>query len=154
MELFKNASLKDMYESFTQKTIFKIFDCQYCNQKCCRKHYRFDCSCNQCREMRCYNCHKFNVELDALLTSCSEQARLYILNYVRDFFRVSSISLDFFFNFQKPFDIDAEKLQSIIWNLRLYHSSKKGRHVEHQLDITNYADYVYTIDGKTFTFKS
>ena len=142
-----------MYESFTQKTIFEIFDCQYWNQKYCRKHYRFDCSCKQCRETRCYKCHKFNVELDTLMTSCSEQARLYILNNVRDFFRVNSATLEFFFNFKKQHDIDSEKLQSIVWNLTVYHGTKKGRHVEHLLDTTNYADYVYTINNRKYTFK-
>ena len=138
-----------MYESFTQKTIFEIFDCQYWNQKYCS---RFDCSCKQCRETRCYECHKFNVELDAFMTSCSEQARLYILNYVRDFFRVNSATLEFFFNFKKQHDIDSEKLQSIVWNLRVYHGTKKGRHVEHLLDTTNYADYIYTINNRKYTF--
>ena len=87
------------------------------------------------------------------MMSCSDEARLYIFNYVRDFLRISTTTLDFFFNFKKVHDIDQEAFQAIIWKLRLYHGSKKGRFVEHQLDTTNYANYVYTIDGRKFTFK-
>ena len=150
MELFKKDTLKKMYENFTQKTIFQIFNCKYCSQKYCRKHYRFDCSCNQCREAKCYNCHRFNVELESLMTSCSKEARLYILNYVRDFFSVNSITLKFFFNFEKQCDIDSEKLQNIIWDLNLYHGTKKGRQVERLIETTNYA---YTIGNRKFIFR-
>ena len=102
-----------MYESFIQKTIFTIFDCQYCNKKCCARHYKFDCTCRFSRETRCYSCHKFNVEIDLLMTSCSDEARLYIFNYVRDFLRTSATTLDFFFNFKKVHDIDQEAFQAI-----------------------------------------
>ena len=87
------------------------------------------------------------------MTSCSEEARVYILNYVRDFFRVDSNTLIFFFNFEKQFDINTNKLQSLIWNLRLYHESKKGRHVEHLVDTTNYSDYIYKIRNRKHIFR-
>ena len=140
-----------MYENFIQKTILTISDCQYCTQKSCVRHYKFDCSCSYCRETRCYNCHKFNVELDALMTSCSEQARLYILNYVRDFFGASSFTSKFFFNFAKRFDIDAQNLHDIVWALNVHHGTKKGKHVEHQLHTANYSDYIYRIANRKFT---
>ena len=78
---------------------------------------------------------------------------IYILNYVRDFFRVNGITLNFFYNFEKQFDIRTDKLQSLIWNLRLYHESKKGRHVEHLLDTTSYSDYVYRIGNRKHIFR-
>ena len=87
------------------------------------------------------------------MTSCAEEARLYIFNYVRDFFRASSITLDFFFNFKKRDNIDSQSFQNLVWKLRLYHGTKKHKHVEHQLDTSNYADYVYRIGNRKFTFK-
>ena len=84
------------------------------------------------------------------MTSCSQEARLYILNYVRDFFSVNSITLKFFFNFEKQCDVDSEKLQNIIWDLNLYHGTKKGRQVEHLIETTNYA---YTIGNRKFIFR-
>ena len=47
------------------------------------------------------------------MTSCSDEARLYIFNYVRDVLRTSATTLDFFFNFKKVHDIDQEAFQAI-----------------------------------------
>ena len=149
MGLFKNETLKKMYKNLVEKTIFQIFDCKYCNQKYCAKHYRFDCSCRQCREAKCYNCHKFNVELDSLMNSCSEEARVFIFNYVRDFFSTSSVTLNFFYNFEGKKDINTENLRDITWNLRLHHGTKKGRVVEHMAKTMS---YTYIIASRKFIY--
>ena len=101
MELFKKDTLKKQYKKFTEKTIFGIFECNYCNQTCCRMHYRFDCTCGRCRIAKCYKCHKFNIELDLLMKAASNETREYIYNFVRDFFATSSQSLEFFYDFNK-----------------------------------------------------
>ena len=85
MELFESRHLKKMYENFTSNTIFTIFDCKYCNLQSCFDHYKFDCSCKNCRIVRCKNCQNFNNELDILMYAASKEARIYIFNYVRDF---------------------------------------------------------------------
>ena len=131
MELFTNEALKKICKTFVEKTIFEIFDCKYCNLKYCVKHYHFDCSCEQCRIIRCNKCHKFNAELDSLMTRASCEARLYIFNFVRDFFATSKITLKFFYNFDGKKEINREDLRDITWNLRLYHGTKKGKIVEH-----------------------
>ena len=110
MELFKNDSLKKMYKTFVEKTIFEIFDCKYCKLKYCVKHYCFECSCEQCRIVRCNKYHKFNVELDSLMTGASCEARLCIFNFVRDFFATSNITLKFFYNFDGRKEIAVEAL--------------------------------------------
>ena len=111
MELFKNDALKKIYEAFVEKTIFQIFECKYCNLKYCAKHYPFDCSCEQCRIVRCNNCHRFNVELDTLMTGASCEARLYIFNFVRDFFATSSIMLKFFHDFEGKKEINCREFK-------------------------------------------
>ena len=149
MELFKNNALKKMYKNFVENTIFEIFECKYCNLKYCAKHYRFDCSCHECRIVRCNKCHKFIAELDALMTSCSEEARLFIFNFVRDFFATSSITLKFFYNFEGKKEINIEDLRDITWSLRLYHGTKKGRTVEH---LSKTMSFTYTISNRSYIY--
>ena len=96
MELFENKDLKKMYENFISSTIFTIFDCKYCNLQYCTIHYIFDCSCKKCRLIRCKKCQNFNIELDILMQAANVEAISYILNFVRDFFTVSDITLKFF----------------------------------------------------------
>ena len=147
MELFKNDALKKIYKNFVENTIFEIFECKYCNLKCCVKHYRFDCSCRECRIVRCYKCHKFNVELHSLMTAASEEARFYIFNFVRDFFATSSTTLKFFYKFEGKKEINIEDLTNITWNLRLYHGTKKGRIVEH---LAKTMSFTYTIANRRY----
>ena len=149
MELFKNDVLKKIYKTFVEKTIFQIFECKYCNLKYCAKHYRFDCSCEQCRIVRCNNCHKFNVELDTLMAGASCEARLYIFNFVRDFFATSSITLKFFYDFEGKKEINVEDLRDITWNLRLYHGTKKGKIVEH---LSKTMSFTYTIANRRYIY--
>ena len=130
MELFENNHLKKMYANFISNTIFTIFDCKYCNLQSCIMHYRFDCSCENCRIVRCKNCQNFNTELDILMYAANKEARTYIFNYVRDFFTFSEPTLNFFFNFNKENKINLDDIHCITWDLRKFHGTKKGELVE------------------------
>ena len=130
MELFRNRDLKKMYENFVSNTIFTMFDCKYCNLQSCIIHYRFDCSCNNCRIVRCKKCQNFNIELDILMLAANTEARLYILNVVRDFFTVSDTTLKFFFNFSSKNELNIDHLNNITWDLKKFHGTKKGKVVE------------------------
>ena len=130
MELFRNKDLKNMYENFVSSTNFTIFECKYCNLQSCILHYRFDCSCKNCRIVRCRKCQNFNTELDILMQVADSEARLYILNFVRDLFTVSDTTLKFFFNFSAKSEINIDHLHNITWDLRKFHGTKKGKVVE------------------------
>ena len=130
MELFENKDLKKMYENFISSTIFTIFDCKYCNLQCCTIHYIFDCSCKNCCLIRCKKCQNFNIELDILMQAANVEASSYILNFVRDFCTVSDITLKFFFNFSGKNELNIDHLNSIIWDLKKFHGTKKGKVVE------------------------
>ena len=130
MELFRNRILKNMYKNFVSNTIFMIFKCKYCNLESCTLHYKFDCSCKNCRIIKCKECHNFNVELDILMQGASQEARLYILNFVRDFFAISNITLKFFYGFSSKTEISIENIHEITWDLRKFHGTKKGKAVE------------------------
>ena len=64
------------------------------------------------------------------MQGASEQARLYILNFVRDFFAISNITLKYFYGFTGKTEISIENLHEITWDLRKFHSTKKGKVVE------------------------
>ena len=130
MELFRNRTLKNMYENFISNTIFTIFKCRYCNLESCTLHYKFDCSCKNCRIIKCKEYHNFNIELDILMQGASQEARLYILNFVRDFFTISNIMLKFFYGFSSKTEISIENIHEITWDFRKFHSTKKGKVVE------------------------
>ena len=130
MELFESKHLKKMYEHFISDTIFTIFNSKYCNLQGCFEHYRFDCSCNNCRIVKCKNCQNFNNELDILMCAANEEAHTYIFNYVRDFFTLSDETFMFFFNFNNNNKIGLDDMHSLAWDLKKYHRSKKGTTVE------------------------
>ena len=130
MELFENNHLKKIYENFISNTIFTMFDCKYCNLQNCVVHYKFDCSCKNCRVIRCKNCQNFNTELDILMYAANKEARTYIFNYVRDFFTISDTTLNFFFKYNKGNTINFEDIHCITWDLRKFHGTKKGELVE------------------------
>ena len=124
MKLFKNDTLKKQYKIFTEKTIFEIFECNYCNLTCCKNHYRFDCCCKQCRIVKCHKCHRFDVELDSLMKAASQKSRVYIFNFVRNFFATSNITLEFFYGFNEKREINIDDLNEFTWRLRMYHGTK------------------------------
>ena len=64
------------------------------------------------------------------MQAANVEARLYILNFVRDFFTVSDITLKFFFNFSSKYELNIDHLNSIIWDLKKFHGTKKGKVVE------------------------
>ena len=130
MELFRNKSLKKIYENFVSNTIFTILKCKYCNLESCTLHCRFDCSCENCRIIKCKECHKFNIELDVLTQGANTQARLYILNFVRDFFSINNATLKYFYNFSGKSEISIEDLHEITWDLIKKHGVQKGQVVE------------------------
>ena len=127
MELFRNRTLKNMYENFISNTIFTIFKCKYCNLESCTLHYKFDCSCKNRRIIKCKECHIFNVELDILMQGANEEARLYILNFVRDFFAISNITLKFFHDFNGNTEISIENLHEITWDFQNFMAQEKGK---------------------------
>ena len=128
MELFKTRDLKKMYEIFVSESIFKIFECKYCNKEKCMYHFLFDCSCKQCRETRCKKCISFDTELEILLNAANKDSAQYIFNFVRDFFAVSNETMQFFFDFDNTNIITEEDIKCIAWNLRKI--NRKGTTVE------------------------
>ena len=148
MELFKIDFLKKEYKIFVEETILKITDCNYCNQTCCAMHYRFDICCKRCRIANCYNCQIFNQQLDALMKAASNETREYIYTFVRDFFPISSQSLQFFYNTNKKIEISVEDLNDFAWKLRLYHSTKYSM-VEH---MSKTMRFTYTIRKRRFVY--
>ena len=83
------------------------------------------------------------------MTSCSEEARLFIFNFVRDFFAASSITFKFFYNFESKKEMNIEDLRDITWSLRLYHGTKKGRIVEH---LSETMSFTYTISNWRYIY--
>ena len=108
-----------MYENFVSSTIFTIFKCKYCNLESCTLHFKFDCSCKNCRIIKCKECHNFNIELDILMQGGK-----------RDFFAISNVTLKYFYGFTNKSEISIENLYEITWDLRKFHGTKKGKVVE------------------------
>ena len=148
MELFQNRTLKKVYENFVSNTIFTIFNCKYCNLETCEFHYRFDCSCERCRVIKCNKCHKFNIELDILMQGASQEARLYIMNFVRDFFAVSDITLKYFYGFSSKTNISIEDMHEITWDLRKKHGIQKGKIIE---PLSKTMSFIYKINKRRYT---
>ena len=127
MELFQNKTLRKVYENFVSSTIFTIFKCKYCNIECCKYHFRYDCSCVNCGIIKCRECHRFNNELDIIMQGASNKARLYIMNFVRDFFCASDITLKYFYGFKDKTNISIEDIHCITWDLKKNTVCKKGK---------------------------
>ena len=66
------------------------------------------------------------------MQAANVEARSYILNFVRDFFTVSDITLKFFFNFSSKNKLNIDHLNSIIWDLKKFYGTKKGKVVQKQ----------------------
>ena len=150
MELFPNKTLKKAYENFVSDTIFTIFKCKYCNLESCKYHFRFDCSCANCRVIKCHECHKFNIELDIIMQSARNETKLYIMNFIRDFFSVSDITLEYFYGFKDKTDIRVEDIHEITWDLRKKHGMQKGKIIE---SLSKMMSFIYTINKRKYTYK-
>ena len=131
MELFKNKDLKKEYKDFISSTIFTIFKCKYCNLESCTLHYIFDCSCENCRIIRCKERQKFNIQLEALIKGATSETRCYISNFVQDFFKLNDITLKFFFDFSNKSEIDIDELKHMTLKLRKFCNIERKEVVKH-----------------------
>ena len=114
-----------------------IIDCNYCSKTSCMNDYHFNLICLKCRNETCSYCRVFNQKFNFLLENASKEARELIFNYVRDFYRISNSSLNFFYKNNKK--IEDLKLINIV--LKLQHFSSKFR-IEHLAKTMVYTSYI------------
>ena len=110
MELFKSKELKNGFEEM-KKLLPTVIDCNYCQKETCIYHSKFIISCTLCRNAKCKNCFKFNITKNVLLKHSSEEAKIYIEDFICDFFNISNESFQYFFP-----EIKIKKRQSLLYN--------------------------------------
>ena len=93
MELFKTKQLQQEYKEFSEKIMPSVLKCNYCNVSHCIIHGKFDISCIHCRKIKCEKCFKFNISMNVLLKSATEQTIDYLFNYISDFLNISNESI-------------------------------------------------------------
>ena len=96
MELFKTKELKNEFEEM-KKLLPTVIECNYCQKKTCIYHSKFIISCTLCRNAKCKNCFSFNITKNVLLKNSSKEAKIYIENFICDFFNISNESFQYFF---------------------------------------------------------
>ena len=121
MELFKHDSLKRKWEVLSSKTMLDIIDCNYCSKTSCLNNYHFNPNCSKCQLETCSYCLIFNQKFNFLIKNASKEAREFIFSFVRDFYRISNTSINFFYKNNKK--IEDINLIDIV--LKLQHFSSK-----------------------------
>ena len=97
MELFKSECLQKEYKEFTEKLLPAVLECGYCNILACHWHGKFVVVCANCRKIRCINCYKFDISKDILLDKADRKTHDYLLNFICDFLKLSSTSIQHYF---------------------------------------------------------
>ena len=96
MELFKTKELKNEFEEM-KKLLRTVIECNYCEKKTCIYHSKLIISCTLCRNAKCKNCFSFNITKNVLLKNSSKEGKIYIENFICDFFNMSNESFQYFF---------------------------------------------------------
>ena len=74
--------LQQEYKEFSEKIMPSVLKCNYCNVSHCIIHGKFDISCIHCRKIKCEKCFKFNISMNVLLKSATEQTIIYLITYL------------------------------------------------------------------------
>ena len=119
MELFKSKELKNEFEEM-KKLLPTVIECNYCQKETCIYHSKFIISCTLCRNAKCKNCFKFNITKNVLLKNSSEEAKIYIEDFICDFCNISNESFQYFFP-----EIKIEKKDKVYYTTKV--KSEKNR---------------------------
>ena len=84
------------------------------------------------------------------MQGASNEARLYIMNFVRDFFCTSDITLKYFYGFKDKTNISIEDIHCITWDLKKKHGMQKGKIIE---PLSKRMSFIYTINKRKYTYQ-
>ena len=85
--------------------------------------------------------------MDTLMQAGNEETRMYIYNFVKDFFSLSKESLKFFYGINKTNETEEVDLIDFTWKLTMYHGDK------YKVDtLSKTMKFTYTIRKKRFTY--
>ena len=93
------GSEKDLIEEYRlsiNEILPKLNECNFCDKLKCRYYKIYSVNCNVCREVRCFNCTRFNKPKDILINSNNNIISDYVKNILYDFFPISDFSISFY----------------------------------------------------------
>ena len=121
----------------------------YCQKTACQSwHRKFLVSCKYCREVFCKACHNFHIAKETLLKGLDPIGKEYIENFVKDFFCISSETLQTNYQVVEIVRVPVEKT----FNVKSYHKSNKNRSQVVYKKLDNCEKRSYTVKGKPRTF--
>ena len=127
MELFKTEELENEFEKM-KKLLPSIIKCNYYQKEKCIYHSKFIVSCTLCRNAKCKNCYKLNICKSLLLKSSSDETKLYLTNFISDFFNISSLTLQQFFP-----EIEIRKKEVVKYTTRVKSEKNRAQVVKSEL---------------------
>ena len=118
MEIFKTDILKKEFEKFQKENLVEIWKCGYCQKTSCQFwHPKFLVSCKCCREAFCKACHNFDIAKESILKTLDPIGKEYIENFIKNFFCISSETIQTNFQVREVVCVPIEKL--LIWKVTI-----------------------------------
>ena len=112
-------------------------------------HYKYKPKCNRCREEFCKNCKNFRISFEMFLKNTDEIGKDYLYNFISDFLKINSLTLQIFFpEMVNKTIISVEKKLTI----KSYNKSEKNRPQVVNQELTDVKKINYSFKDKQRSF--